>query len=104
MSMNIDSSKCIGCSRCPEICPGNIIRLNHEGKAYLKRPLDCWHCMACIKVCPVGAISLILPPELGGRGGELTVNVRENVTKWTIRRHDGTAIEIFTDTNESNQY
>ncbi len=34
-----------------EICPGNLISVDDESKAYLRRPSDCWSCMAYIKEC-----------------------------------------------------
>lgn len=88
MSILTDKSKCTGCGRCAGICPGNIISIDDKEKAYLRRPSDCWSCMACIKECPVGAISFVLPPEIGGKGGRLYVKRENQCTEWTIIRGD----------------
>ncbi len=104
MSVIINKSKCVGCKNCFNICPGNVIRIDENGKAYLKRPSDCWNCMSCIKECSANAITLILPPELEGKGGILSVKRRENLTEWTINKTDGTSITLVTNTNEANNY
>ena len=36
MSILIDREKCIGCGSCREVCPGTLIKLDDEGKAYIK--------------------------------------------------------------------
>lgn len=104
MSILTDKSKCTGCSCCAVICPGNIIGIDDEGKAYLRRPSDCWGCLACIKECSAGAISFVLPPEMGGNGGQLSVRRENHRTEWTIVRENGTAFTLVTDTRESNSY
>lgn len=50
-----------------DICPGNLIAMGPDGKAFCRRPYDCWGCTACLKTCRQGAISLFLEPELGGQ-------------------------------------
>lgn len=104
MSIAVNQEECTGCRNCIAICPGNIIRLNTSGKAYLKRPSDCWSCMSCVKECTSGAISLILPPELGGRGGRLAAKVQGSLTEWTITKADGTRKVLITNTEEANTY
>ncbi|MGN0577695.1 MAG: 4Fe-4S binding protein, partial [Ruminiclostridium sp.] len=34
MSIAIDKAKCVGCGRCHEVCPGTLIKLDENGKAY----------------------------------------------------------------------
>ena len=85
MGVVIDQNKCRGCRKCINICPGNIIRINDSGKAYLKRKEDCWSCVSCVKECPVSAIELKL-------------------TEWTITRGNGDKKVIITDTAEANNY
>ena len=104
MGITINKSKCISCQSCLNICPGNIIRTDDKGKPYLKRPSDCWNCMACIKECKVNAVTLILPPEIGGRGGVLSVKCGKNFTEWTINKTDGTSTILVTNTDEANNY
>ena len=104
MSILTDKTKCTGCSCCAGICPGNLICMDDSGKAYLRRPFDCWSCMACIKECPVGAISFVLSPEMGGKSGQIFVNRDSHRTEWIIDRTDGPSIAIITDTREANSY
>lgn len=104
MGIIINKNKCTGCKQCVNICPGNIIRTDEAGKAYLKRPSDCWNCMSCVKECPSEAITLILPPEMGGKGGILSVKRKENITEWTINKADGSKVVLVTNTEEANNY
>ena len=99
-----DEKKCIGCGRCIVICPGNILRRSENGKAYLADPQGCWSCASCMKECPVGAISLMCPPQLGGRGGHMSLEKEGTSTKWTIEKSDGEKVVIITDTKEANRY
>ena len=34
MSIRIQKSKCAGCGRCIEACPGNLIKKDKENKAF----------------------------------------------------------------------
>lgn len=104
MAIFADETKCIGCGRCIVVCPGNIIRRNKDGKAYLANPQECWSCVSCMKECPVGAISLTIPPQLGGRGGHMFLQKEGSATKWTIEKSDGDKEIIITDTKEANRY
>lgn len=52
----IRRSKCIGCGKCAEICPGHTIRLQ-GGKAKIN-PSGCIRCFCCHEMCPVKAIGL----------------------------------------------
>ena len=104
MGVVIDRDKCVGCKKCVGICPGNILRIDTNGKAYLKKKEECWSCVSCVKECPVTAIELILSPELGGQGGRMTLKKDGNVTKWIITRGNGEKKTIITDTSEANAY
>jgi len=46
-------NRCVGCGKCMERCPLNNIKLK-DGKPDWGK--NCTHCMACICLCPVGAI------------------------------------------------
>lgn len=50
-----DSSKCIGCNRCMEICQVDIFLPNPEkGKhPIVAYPGECWYCGCCVMECPV---------------------------------------------------
>lgn len=99
-----DKTKCIGCGRCINVCPGNLIKKDDDGKAYLKCLSDCWNCASCIKECPVQAISLRLPVEFGGYGADMFARKKDNITEWEILRADGKRIVFITDTEEANKY
>ena len=43
---------------CIEACPGNLIKKNSDGKAYMLHERDCWGCTSCIKECKTGAIEV----------------------------------------------
>lgn len=103
MSIKIDTKTCIGCSRCVEVCPGNLIKKNGE-KVVIRRPRDCWGCTSCVKACPVNAISFFLGADIGGRGSWITVNDSADELVWIIHRFDGTIQEMRVNKKESNTY
>lgn len=104
MSVVIDKEKCIGCGKCINICPGNVIRRDDSGKAYLDDPSDCWSCVSCMKECTVQAIYMILPPAVDANGGRMSVRQKGNITEWEIEKTDGEKLLLTTDTNEANKY
>lgn len=56
---NIDISKCIGCGKCRDICPVDVIRIDKQlNKAFIKYGQDCMLCQLCLIVCPTNAITL----------------------------------------------
>ena len=61
----IDKEKCIECGTCAQICPLDVIRFvkDENGKKHVKvkYPYECWHCRACVKDCPKGAITMRYP-------------------------------------------
>ncbi len=103
MSIAINPNKCVGCKKCVEVCPGNLIKLN-EGKACIKREKDCWGCTSCLKECKVGAISFFLGADVGGKGSLLSVEQKGNERFWTVTAPDGNKKTIVINTNESNKY
>ena len=66
MSVLIDSTRCMRCGACAEICPGNLIRIRQGGTAFLPHPEECWGCASCLKVCSAGAIAYYLGADIGG--------------------------------------
>lgn len=53
-------SKCIGCAKCAEICPAQVITMNRD-----QRPVcdydHCISCFCCHEICPVRAIDIKRP-------------------------------------------
>ena len=103
MSIAIDKSKCVGCGRCIEVCPGNLIKLV-EGKAVIKRERDCWGCTSCLKECKTGAIAFFLGADIGGRGSVLSVSDKGDIRTWTVTAPDKSTKTIVVNRKESNKY
>lgn len=103
MSIKIDKNKCIGCGKCTNVCPGTLNYLDEDKKAFIKYPKDCWGCTACVKACPVAAISYYLGAEIGGREASLTASDQEDKVIWKIKNGSETT-EIVIDRKESNKY
>ncbi len=57
-------NNCIGCGRCAEICPKQIITV--QDKRAKIHPHDCIRCFCCHEVCPAQAIAI--KTRLGGGG------------------------------------
>ena len=104
MSIRIDKDKCIGCGRCREVCPGTLIKLDGERRAYIKYPRDCWGCTSCIKECPVYAIRFYLGADIGGMGSLVHTEKSGDILSWIIDRPDGSRSIIEVDQKESNKY
>ena len=108
MSIKIDESRCVGCARCVEVCPGNLIKidagLNGEKRAVIKHERDCWGCTSCVKACPKTAIRFFLGADIGGRGALLTVQTSGAVRVWRVEKSGGECVEIAVDARESNKY
>ena len=49
------SDKCIGCKKCANLCPVNVIKPDEKGRPVWDASM-CAHCMSCIQNCPVEAI------------------------------------------------
>ena len=104
MGVIIDPSKCIGCGKCGNVCPGNLIGTDEEGKAYLKKAKSCWSCASCMKECPVSAICLTLSVEMGGKGSKLYVSKDGRKIRWSVVKDNNTEKIITTNPEEANKY
>lgn len=83
MSITVNSDKCLGCEKCVEICPGNLLVLDKD-KACIRHPQDCWDCMACVKVCPEQALETKLPYQLAGYKASLKPTVFTDRIEWEL--------------------
>jgi len=110
MSITIDKNKCVKCKKCFSVCPGNLIEANEDGRACIKYPKDCWGCCSCVKECKVNAISLYLGADIGGRGSQMTVELKKDrvnntqIMHWEIIESDKKVHSIDIDPKASNQY
>ena len=104
MSISIDQSKCIGCGKCHNVCPGTLIKINENKKAFIKYPKDCWGCTSCIKECPVHAIRFFLDEDIGGKGSKVHTENENGLVRWIFEFPDGSVKTIEIDPKESNKY
>ncbi len=103
MSIAIKKEACVGCGKCVEVCPGNLIKLQDK-KAVIKKEKDCWGCTSCLKECRLGAIAFFLGADMGGRGSILSIEEKGAVRMWTVTDASGQAVTIETNTQEANKY
>ena len=104
---SVDEGLCIGCGRCTEACPGNLLLMQETDagrKAKIREVRDCWGCTACMKVCPVSAIGYILGADLGGSGSTMTIERQGHYYHWHIRKPDQHDVTITIDRENANQY
>ena len=104
MSISIDKLKCKGCTKCTAVCPGSLIELAENKKAYIRYPKDCWGCASCIKECAFGAIAFYLGADIGGMGSKMSVSTQGDLLNWQIEKTDGTTEVITVNKKDSNQY
>jgi NAD-dependent dihydropyrimidine dehydrogenase PreA subunit len=57
VTLELDTSRCIGCGRCLEVCPHSVFT-ETESKVSLHDRDACMECGACAKNCPVHAITV----------------------------------------------
>lgn len=107
MSVSFYHENCIGCGRCVNVCPGNLIHICSDGKADIRDVKDCWGCASCLKECPVSAISMYLGADIGGNGNRLYVRENGSRLEWRFSYSDQSSEYdkvIVTDRKESNRY
>jgi NAD-dependent dihydropyrimidine dehydrogenase PreA subunit len=54
-TLRLDADKCIGCGRCTEVCPHQVLEMQNKRCTIKARDL-CMECGACVKNCPTGAL------------------------------------------------
>ena len=104
MSIRIQKSKCVGCGRCIEACPGNLIKKDKDGKAFIRQVRDCWGCTSCVKECRAEAIDFFLGADIGGRGSTLTTKEDGDYRLWTVTAPDGSQTVIQINKKDANKY
>ncbi len=104
MSIAINQEKCVKCRRCIEVCPGNLIKADETGRAYIRKPEDCWGCTSCVKECGVEAIAFFLGADIGGRGSFLTTREEGERRHWMITSPCGEQKTITVNKKDANQY
>ena len=104
MSIVINKEKCAGCGQCSIVCPGSLIKMGEDKKAYMKYPKDCWGCSSCIKECKFEAIALYLGADMGGMGSKMSVISKGDFLNWNIDKTDGSRETIVINKKESNKY
>lgn len=104
MSISISKQSCVGCKKCIDVCPGNLIKIDEDKKAYIKYPKDCWGCCSCIKACNSSAIKLYLGADIGGRGSLMHVKKEGDFINWKIEEVNGQIHDIYINPKDSNKY
>jgi len=57
VTLELDASKCTGCSMCISVCPHGVFGLENR-KAFIADKDRCMECGACQKNCPSGALKV----------------------------------------------
>lgn len=104
MSIAINKANCIGCGKCLVVCPGSLIKMGEDNRAFIKYPENCWGCSSCLKECGQAAISLYLGADIGGMGSRLSTSIEGDIVHWRIEKYDGEVVTIDVDRRNSNQY
>lgn len=99
----IDEKICVGCKKCVDICPGNLLTIKNSC-AVCRDVRDCWGCCACVKICPNGAIAYQLSADLGGAGAKFFAKDSAEKIIWTIKKIDGEEINLEVDKKSANKF
>ena len=104
MSIRIKKENCIGCGLCIEACPGNLIKKDNEGNAFIKHEKDCWGCTSCLKECKKGAICFYLGADIGGKGSTLSFTEKGDISTWKVEDLEGNIQIIEVNKKDANKY
>ncbi len=57
--MSVDTSECIGCGRCLNVCPAGVFAWDSSGDhAVARNAAQCIRCHRCLQTCPASAITV----------------------------------------------
>lgn len=56
--VNNDTSQCILCGRCENVCPGKALRTNRKARTWTIDPAACVQCGTCVENCPKKCLSM----------------------------------------------
>ena len=104
MSIRITQNNCVGCGRCIEACPGNLIKKDAQGKAVIKHISDCWGCTSCLKECKTGAISFYLGADMGGPLVLVSEPLKSPAPTICVTSPDGSVQVIEVNKKDANKY
>ncbi len=54
-TLKLDAEKCVGCSRCTQVCPHGVLRMDQRTVQVVDKNA-CMECGACQKNCPTEAL------------------------------------------------
>jgi NAD-dependent dihydropyrimidine dehydrogenase PreA subunit len=57
VTLELDASRCIGCSMCLVVCPHGVFRME-DGQAAIGDRDACMECGACARNCPAEALAV----------------------------------------------
>ncbi|MBZ5531259.1 MAG: NAD(P)-binding domain-containing protein [Acidobacteriia bacterium] len=82
---HIDTSHCIGCATCTQVCPEGDVLAMLAGQAVIANGHKCIGHGLCADACPVGAITMVMAsPSLGADMPYLTPEFETSITNLFI--------------------
>jgi len=58
-TVNVDDSKCVGCSICARICPTGTLKMDKQKRKAYTTDVLCDNAWGCLYVCPTKAITIV---------------------------------------------
>jgi putative YpdA family bacillithiol system oxidoreductase len=85
MHPHIDTSSCIGCGGCTEVCPEGDVLAMLGGQAVIVNGHKCIGHSLCAEACPVGAITMVMAsPSMGADLPYLTAEYETSISNLFI--------------------
>ncbi len=58
ITIDVDEKACVSCEMCVDACPTKVYGFDADkGAPTVKKPLECFGCLACARICPADALS-----------------------------------------------